>query len=98
MPPGHTAFFRVRSTVVNVEGEVFAMQWLCPHRGYPLKGACIFGDLPDCSWHHFKYDVRTGENQLPAECVSVPHAPTSGPGASPPHVRRGSERTGCLRG
>ena len=25
----------------------------------------MWGPLLDCPWHHFQYDVRTGENQFP---------------------------------
>ena len=68
IPPGHTAFFHVDSTpllIANVGGEFFALHGLCPHRDNLLEGACVFGYLLDCPWHHFEYDVRTGENHYP---------------------------------
>ncbi|HYZ84660.1 MAG TPA: Rieske 2Fe-2S domain-containing protein [Bryobacteraceae bacterium] len=76
--PGHTAFFYVGSTPVllaNVDNRIFAVHGLCPHRDNPLEGACLYGSLVDCPWHHFEYDVRTGENFYPRNVypADMPH-------------------------
>ena len=68
IPPGRTAFRYIDSTPVllaNVGGQFFALHGFCPHRGYPLDGACLYEYLLDCPWHHFEYNVRTGENHYP---------------------------------
>lgn len=69
VPPGRTGFFRAESTpilVANVAGQFFAAHGLCPHRQNPLEGATLLETLVDCPWHHFQYDVRTGENHFPS--------------------------------
>jgi 3-phenylpropionate/trans-cinnamate dioxygenase ferredoxin subunit len=68
VPPGHTKYCLVAGKAVliaNVAGEIFALHGLCPHRLNPLDGAVLWGNLVDCPWHHFQYDVRTGENHFP---------------------------------
>ena len=51
--------------VANVDGEIFVLAGLCPHRNNPLDGATLIDYFVDCPWHHFQYDVRTGENHFP---------------------------------
>ena len=46
-------------------GRFFALEGLCPHRQNPLEGAVLWDHLLDCRWHHFQYDIRTGENYFP---------------------------------
>jgi 3-phenylpropionate/trans-cinnamate dioxygenase ferredoxin subunit len=68
IPPGRTLFTRIGSKpilIANVAGQFFAVHGLCPHRNNPLDGATLLGPLIDCPWHHFQYDVRTGENHFP---------------------------------
>jgi 3-phenylpropionate/trans-cinnamate dioxygenase ferredoxin subunit len=68
VPPGHTRFVRAGETPVilaNHEGRVYALDGLCPHRRNPLEGATMWDNLIDCPYHHFQYDVRTGENHFP---------------------------------
>jgi nitrite reductase/ring-hydroxylating ferredoxin subunit len=68
IPPGSTKFSTVRGRPVllaNYAGRIFAMHGICPHRRNPLEGAQLWDHLVDCPWHHFQYDVRTGENYYP---------------------------------
>lgn len=68
VPPGRTKYCTVAGKPVllaNWAGHVFATEGLCPHRRNPLEGARIWEWLVDCPWHHFQYDVRTGENHYP---------------------------------
>jgi nitrite reductase/ring-hydroxylating ferredoxin subunit len=32
---------------------------------HPLEGATMWDNLIDCPFHHFQYDVTTGENYFP---------------------------------
>jgi nitrite reductase/ring-hydroxylating ferredoxin subunit len=66
--PGRTRVCTIEGKLVmlaNWDGHVFATSGLCPHRGNPLDGAVLWGPLVDCPWHHFQYDIRTGENYYP---------------------------------
>ncbi|BAC92234.1 Rieske (2Fe-2S) protein [Gloeobacter violaceus] len=47
------------------QDNVYALDGLCPHRHLPLAGAEVWKGVLECPWHHFQYDVRTGENLYP---------------------------------
>jgi len=49
--------------LANYEGRIYALHGLCPHRCNPLEGAVMWDHLVDCPFHHFQYDVRTGEKR-----------------------------------
>lgn len=68
IPPGETKYVcldQVPVIVANWKGQFFALSGTCPHKHYPLEGARLWDQLLDCPWHHFQYDVRTGENYFP---------------------------------
>jgi len=69
VPSGQTRYYTIEDKPVllaNVHGEIVATHGLSPHRLNPLDGATLLDYLLDCPWHHFQYDLRTGENQLPS--------------------------------
>jgi nitrite reductase (NADH) small subunit len=47
--------------VFNVDGNVFALDNTCLHRGGPLGEGTLSGDVVTCPWHLWEYNVRTGE-------------------------------------
>ena len=51
--------------LANWKGRVYALSGTCSHQGYPLRDACVWDFLIECPWHHFQFDVRTGENHYP---------------------------------
>ncbi len=68
VPPGRTLFVRLGGKVVILvhwAGCIYALEGICPHRNRPLEGASVWEYLLDCPWHHFQFDVRTGENVYP---------------------------------
>jgi len=48
--------------VVNVEGELFAIENRCPHLGYPLFFGSLEGDTLTCSFRSAKFNVKTGKS------------------------------------
>jgi len=46
----------------NVNGDVYALDNTCLHRGGPLGEGTLNGDVVTCPWHGWEYNVRTGEN------------------------------------
>lgn len=67
-PPNSTLPIEVQGQallLVNDGGTFRALQGLCPHRALSLAGATVWRGVLDCPWHHFQYDVRTGENLYP---------------------------------
>jgi nitrite reductase/ring-hydroxylating ferredoxin subunit len=51
--------------VINVEGELFAIENRCPHMGYPLFFGSLEGDVLTCGFHSAKFNVRTGKSLGP---------------------------------
>ena len=52
--------------VYNVDGEFYATENFCPHRGAPLTEGVLCGHVIECGLHGWQFDVRTGE------CLTVP--------------------------
>jgi nitrite reductase (NADH) small subunit len=52
--------------VYNVDGEFYATDNFCPHRGAPLTEGALCGHVIECWLHGWQFDVRTGE------CLTVP--------------------------
>lgn len=51
--------------LANWRGRIYALFGICPHKLNPLDGARLWENLLDCPWHHYQYDIRTGENHFP---------------------------------
>lgn len=47
--------------VYNIDGELHAMDNLCPHRGAPLSEGDLCGHVIECWLHGWQFDVRTGD-------------------------------------
>ncbi len=45
----------------NVDGKIYAVDNTCPHSGGPLGEGTITGEIVECPWHGWRYNVRTGE-------------------------------------
>jgi nitrite reductase (NADH) small subunit len=45
----------------NVGGTIYALDNTCPHAGGPLGEGALKGELVECPWHGWRYNVRTGE-------------------------------------
>lgn len=58
---GDIALFR------TVEGEVFALQDKCPHKGGPLSQGIVFGKRVACPLHDWKIALDTGIAVAPDE-------------------------------
>ena len=47
--------------VYNVDGEFYATENFCPHKGAPLTEGTLCGHIVECGWHGWQFDVRSGE-------------------------------------
>ena len=47
--------------VYNIDGEFYATDNSCPHRGAALSDGSVFGYVVECSSHGWQFDVRNGE-------------------------------------
>jgi 3-phenylpropionate/trans-cinnamate dioxygenase ferredoxin component len=50
--------------LADYAGCSYALNGICNYQYKPLAGAQLWDRLLDCLWHHFQYDVRTGENHF----------------------------------
>ena len=78
LPPGSCLSVDVNGIGValcNVEGTIYALDNTCPHAGGPLGEGSLNGDMVQCPWHGWRYDVRTGERpenpDIKVACYSV---------------------------
>jgi len=46
--------------LINLHGEIYALDDNCPHEGGPLSDGQVVGDEIECPWHASRFDVRTG--------------------------------------
>ena len=47
--------------VYNVDGEFYATENFCPHRGARLTEGLMCGHIVECGLHGWQFDVRSGE-------------------------------------
>jgi nitrite reductase (NADH) small subunit len=48
----------------NVNGEILAIDAICPHQGGPLVDGALEGTMLTCPWHGWQFDVKTGRTPL----------------------------------
>jgi NAD(P)H-dependent nitrite reductase small subunit len=49
-----------RIALFRRQGEVFALDETCPHRGGPLHDGVIDRGVVLCPWHQWQFDLKTG--------------------------------------
>lgn len=55
--------------IYNVDGEFYATDNSCPHRGAPLSEGVLCGHVIECGLHGWQFDVRTGECLTVSETI-----------------------------
>lgn len=70
LPPGACTSFELPDgnelAVYHVDGEFYATENFCPHKGARLSEGTLCGHIIECGLHGWQFDVRTGE------CLTVP--------------------------
>jgi nitrite reductase/ring-hydroxylating ferredoxin subunit len=65
IPPGEMMVVDVNGTeiaIANCDGEYFAINNSCTHRGGPLgEGLMLPGCIVECPFHGGQFNIRTGE-------------------------------------
>src|SRR5438046_2860333 len=64
VPPGTCRLAYAKGqqiAVFNVDGQFYATQADCTHRGGPLCEGDLAGEIVTCPWHGSQFNVRTGE-------------------------------------
>ena len=63
IPAGQGRAFEVNGkkiAVFNCDGQLYAIDDVCKHRGGPLADGELDGCVVTCPWHGWTYDVTTG--------------------------------------
>ena len=47
--------------LANIDGLFYAIDNTCVHRGGPLGQGFLEGDLVECPWHGWQYNMKTGQ-------------------------------------
>lgn len=58
----------------NVDGEIHALEGVCPHQGGPLGQGAMNGENIVCPWHAWEFSCKTGCNDFDPE-TRVPAYP-----------------------
>ena len=53
--------------LANVNGELSALDNVCPHRQGPLGQGWLEGEVVICPWHSWAFHAKTGLAEYPAE-------------------------------
>ncbi len=65
LPPGRSATMQLPDgaelALHNVNGEFYATENFCPHRGAPLAEGYLCGHVIECALHGWQFDVRDGK-------------------------------------
>ena len=74
IPPGTCRTVEVDGiffALCNVNGTFRAVDNTCPHAGGPLGEGSLDGEVLECPWHGWQFNVRTGERpENPEICVT----------------------------
>lgn len=49
--------------LISLDGEIFAIENVCPHMEGPVGEGELEGCLLTCPWHGWQFDVKTGACQ-----------------------------------
>jgi nitrite reductase/ring-hydroxylating ferredoxin subunit len=45
----------------NIDGEFYAIENSCPHKGAPLSEGILCDRVIECDWHGWQFHLRSGE-------------------------------------
>lgn len=78
IPPGTCRTVEVDGlflALCNVNGRFRAVDNTCPHAGGPLGEGTLDGEVLECPWHGWRFNVRTGQRPenpvISVACVEV---------------------------
>ena len=58
--------------VRNVDGRLYAIENICPHRGGPIAEGDVADGVITCPWHDWSFNLATGQNTMnPAAMIRL---------------------------
>jgi nitrite reductase/ring-hydroxylating ferredoxin subunit len=64
----------MRVAICNVDGELHAIDGVCPHRQGPLGQGALHGTMVVCPYHAWEFDCVTGRNDYDPVLVQRKYA------------------------
>ena len=61
-----------RLALVNLSGDIYALDDDCPHEGGPLSEGQIVGEEIECPWHTSHFNIKTGRVTMDPATKDVP--------------------------
>lgn len=55
----------------NIDGEFYAIENSCPHKGAPLSEGILCDRVIECDWHGWQFDLRSGECLTVSERIAT---------------------------
>ena len=74
LPNGEGKLVRVKRkwiALFRVDGEVFALNNICPHQGAPLAKGLVNNRTVTCPLHGWEFDLRTGKSPNGSLCATT---------------------------
>ena len=74
VPAGQRKMVKVggkRIALFNIDGNYYAIDDTCTHKGGPLSEGQVAGTTVTCPWHRSSFDLRTGDAMTPPAEVGV---------------------------
>lgn len=72
VPAGRGATVKLKDgseiALFNIGGTFRAIENFCPHKGYPLADSRVTGNVLECEWHGWQFDVATGQCFTAPKC------------------------------
>lgn len=72
LPVGRGATIQLKDgsevALFNADGNFYAIENFCPHRGYPLADSRLYGGTVECDVHGWEFDLKTGECLTDSTC------------------------------
>ena len=60
-----------RVALFNLDGDLYAIDDTCTHRGGPLSEGAIMGDEVECPWHGARFNIKSGAPVCPPAARGV---------------------------
>jgi nitrite reductase/ring-hydroxylating ferredoxin subunit len=76
LTPGHIAMAyygeNLSAAACKVGDKIMAFDNRCPHRSALLSQGTLTGNVVECRWHNFRFNVETGEGVTnPFACLTL---------------------------